>query len=56
MPPFHYIVEISSSNSLFLDLRLKASLMGIAAVNSNGFSQTLILKGQYTISCKVLFS
>ncbi|KAF5816798.1 hypothetical protein HanRHA438_Chr03g0149701 [Helianthus annuus] len=35
----------SASNSLFLDLRLKASPMGIAAGSSNGFSQTLILKG-----------
>ncbi|KAF5766308.1 hypothetical protein HanXRQr2_Chr15g0713841 [Helianthus annuus] len=51
-----YLSFFSSSNSLFLDLRLKASPMGIAAGSSNGFSQTLILKGQYSISCKVLFS
>ncbi|KAJ0678476.1 hypothetical protein HanOQP8_Chr12g0448381 [Helianthus annuus] len=49
MPPFHYILEFffSSSNSLFLDLRLKASPMGIAAGSSNGFSQTPILKDRF---------
>ncbi|KAJ0527403.1 hypothetical protein HanRHA438_Chr09g0418281 [Helianthus annuus] len=42
-----YLSFFSSSNSLFLDLRLKASPMRIAAGSSNGFSQTPILKDRF---------